>query len=270
MDDSTEHDEISDPASSAVSSLTGFLFGNIDEKGELQEDFLDEESKKHLSSLSTLGIGSMVKEITDDADKTNDDYDETKNNDDNNSGSPAPDFDTKASDAVDFSDITEMAEEEEEKNRIQAAMSGMHPLERSTSEEDYDAADEKDTHLMPPPSWLPVTSKSAEVRKPEGQNHSPEVSLAMISSSQDTSAVSVSESEKLSTPLAAMMPPELSNVDVTTLFPEFRPRQVLRFSRLFKPVHVPHVWKKKKKKKEEEGKETKTEGKEDSKVKEPG
>ena len=32
----------------------------------------------------------MVKEITDDADKTNDDYDEAKNNDDNNSGSPAP------------------------------------------------------------------------------------------------------------------------------------------------------------------------------------
>ena len=27
---------------SAVSSLTGFLFGNIDEKGELEEDFLDE------------------------------------------------------------------------------------------------------------------------------------------------------------------------------------------------------------------------------------
>ena len=45
MDDSTEHDEISDPASSAVSSLTGFLFGNIDEKGELQEDFLDEVSR---------------------------------------------------------------------------------------------------------------------------------------------------------------------------------------------------------------------------------
>lgn len=29
---------------SAVSSLTGFLFGNIDEKGELDEDFLDEVS----------------------------------------------------------------------------------------------------------------------------------------------------------------------------------------------------------------------------------
>ena len=33
-----------------------------------------QESKKHLSSLSNLGIGSMVKEITDDADKQ-DDYD---------------------------------------------------------------------------------------------------------------------------------------------------------------------------------------------------
>ena len=42
-----------------------------------------------------------------------------------------PDFDTKASDAVDFSDITEMADEEEEKNRIQAAMSSMPPLQRS-------------------------------------------------------------------------------------------------------------------------------------------
>ena len=29
----------------AVSSLTGFLFGNIDEKGELEEDFLDEVTK---------------------------------------------------------------------------------------------------------------------------------------------------------------------------------------------------------------------------------
>lgn len=33
--------------------------------------------------------------------------------------------------------------------------------------------------------------------------------------------------------------------------------QVLRFSRLFKPVHVPHLYKKKKKKKTEEGKDDK-------------
>ena len=34
-------------SSAAVSSLTGFLFGNIDEKGELQEDFLDEVILQH-------------------------------------------------------------------------------------------------------------------------------------------------------------------------------------------------------------------------------
>ena len=48
------------------------------------------------------------------------------------------------------------------------------------------------------------------------------------------------------------------------------PIQVLRFSRLFKPGHVPHIWKKKKKKKEDEGKDTKTDVKVESKTKEPG
>lgn len=32
--------------------LTGFLFGNIDENGKLESDFLDEEAKKHVGSLS--------------------------------------------------------------------------------------------------------------------------------------------------------------------------------------------------------------------------
>lgn len=31
--------------------LTGFLFGNIDETGQLESDVFDSESQKHLSSL---------------------------------------------------------------------------------------------------------------------------------------------------------------------------------------------------------------------------
>lgn len=31
--------------------LTGFLFGNIDETGQLESDVFDPESQKHLSSL---------------------------------------------------------------------------------------------------------------------------------------------------------------------------------------------------------------------------
>ncbi|RUS77280.1 hypothetical protein EGW08_014944, partial [Elysia chlorotica] len=66
---------------------------------------------------------------------------------------------------------------------------------------------------------------------------------------------STSPSKRLHTPLADMMPPELANVDVTSIFPQFRHGQVLRFSRLFKPAHAPHIWRKKRKKKEDEEEE---------------
>lgn len=33
-------------------NLTGFLFGNIDSTGQLDNDIFDNESKKHLSSLA--------------------------------------------------------------------------------------------------------------------------------------------------------------------------------------------------------------------------
>lgn len=46
-------------------------------------------------------------------------------------------------------------------------------------------------------------------------------------------------------PLAAMLPEKYSGVDIRDLFPEFRPGQVLRFSRLFpiKPSLKPRIWK---------------------------
>lgn len=43
--------------------LTGFLFGNIDESGQLEDDVLDKEAKRHLSSLGRLGLGSLLKEM---------------------------------------------------------------------------------------------------------------------------------------------------------------------------------------------------------------
>ena len=42
MDSEDEHDP--SEGQGTMSSLTGFLFGNIDEKGDLTEDFLDEVS----------------------------------------------------------------------------------------------------------------------------------------------------------------------------------------------------------------------------------
>ena len=42
MDMDDHEDDGGEDTNTAVTSLTGFLFGNIDEKGELEEDFLDE------------------------------------------------------------------------------------------------------------------------------------------------------------------------------------------------------------------------------------
>ena len=40
--DETEQNENTERRSAQMSSLTGFLFGNIDKDGHLDEDFLDE------------------------------------------------------------------------------------------------------------------------------------------------------------------------------------------------------------------------------------
>ncbi|XP_052795206.1 transcription initiation factor TFIID subunit 1-like [Mya arenaria] len=220
----------------AAASLTGFLFGNIDERGELEGDFLDEESKRHLSSLTSMGIGSLVQEITNDV------------------GSPqeedlqSADFDMKATDAVDFSDINEMADEETEK--VKDVMASMTMRRQDSDDEDYET---KDAELMPPPSWLPV-------HKPE---HKPPVSEESPGDQPDVGGETDQDrpNPNLDTPLAAMLPPELKKVDVKKFFPEFRKNKVLRFSRLFKPVHQPHIWRRKKKKKDGEGeKDGKAEG----------
>jgi hypothetical protein len=60
--------------------------------------------------------------------------------------------------------------------------------------------------------------------------------LAAASAAQQTTTAATSapaaataaegEKPKLNTPLAAMLPPEYADVDVTTIFPEFRPGQV--------------------------------------------
>lgn len=219
MDSEDEHD----PSDShgTMSSMTGFLFGNIDEKGDLTEDFLDEESKRHLGSLSSLGgIGVMVKEITGDEENDRQDDDD----------SMSEDFSAKSPTAVDYSDITEAVDEETE--RVKEAMHGLLvPANAGTEDDDYDDDDEKDLKLMPPPSFVPKGIKSGDGK------------------SEKSSPQSSPDKSKANTPLAAMLPQELSNIDVAALFPEFRHGQVLRFSRLFRPQYVHHLYKRKKKKK---------------------
>lgn len=54
--------------------LTGFLFGNIDESGQLEDDgLLDGESKRMLSALSRLGMGAILSEVLDPEDLNKED-----------------------------------------------------------------------------------------------------------------------------------------------------------------------------------------------------
>ncbi|GFO30868.1 transcription initiation factor tfiid subunit [Plakobranchus ocellatus] len=244
---STDHDEESSEnvestsekdrdSFGTISSLTGFLFGNIDEKGQLEEDFLDEESKRHLSSLTQLGIGSMVKEIAEDAEVTPEQREANIEN-----------YESKSPSAIDFSDITETAEDEENLRKNSLA-DDKAPIEETEEK----VAAEDDRKLMPPPSWLPSSTSQP-------------ISVVTSESWSSSADDETSPSKRLHTPLADMMPPELANVDVTSIFPQFRHGQVLRFSRLFKPAHAPHIWRKKRKKKEDEEEDKEIEKKKEGK-----
>ncbi|XP_045448768.1 transcription initiation factor TFIID subunit 1 [Melitaea cinxia] len=184
--------------------LTGFLFGNIDETGQLEDDgLLDGDSKRMLSSLNRLGLGSMLSEVLEEEETVKDDEEK--------------DYTQKSPSAVDFFDIDDAAEEE--KNEIKEESEkwkvegSENESEQRNNDEGYEGDMEGDGGLMPPPSTVP---------KPK-----------------------TDKPKKLETPLAAMLPSKYANVDVTELFPDFRPDKVLLFSRLFGPgklSSLPQIW----------------------------
>lgn len=142
--------------------LTSFMFGNVDESGQLENnDLLDNDMKKYLPSLSKLGFNSMVSEIIDSSEIQNvqNGYEDVKSVND------------KSPTAQDFFDINELAEE-------------TTVLKHRVSESGYDGDNE--------------------------QNDS-----------------KIDKSKRLETPLAAMLPTKYENVDVTTLFPDFRVGKVI-------------------------------------------
>ncbi|XP_017772378.1 PREDICTED: transcription initiation factor TFIID subunit 1 isoform X3 [Nicrophorus vespilloides] len=214
-----------------VDALTSFLFGNINEDGHLDNDVFDEETQKQLGSLGKLGLGSILKDMigeekiqnnnssdsdSDFEDTTRRHSDDSQLSDEEFPGSKQNDKDVAA---VDYSDINELAEDDNTETKIKS------------EEVDYDADDElksKDVKLMPPPP------------APKLENCS-------------------DDKKKFETPLAAMRPSKYADIDVTEFFPDFRHGDVLRFSRLFgpgKPSSLPNIWrnvrKKRKKKKMKE------------------
>ena len=84
-DDETTNNIGTSPVSQTL-SMTSFLFGNIDTKGQLEGDFFDPECKRQLASLSRLGLGSLLRQVTDDGEDDDEDDDEEEEQEDDDEG----------------------------------------------------------------------------------------------------------------------------------------------------------------------------------------
>lgn len=89
-DDENDYEEIG-----GGSHLLGFMFGNVDNSGDLDVDYLDEDAKEHLASLADK-LGSSLTDIDLAVKTTQTPYDNGEQ-----------DYDEKAEDAVDYEDIDE-------------------------------------------------------------------------------------------------------------------------------------------------------------------
>lgn len=99
-DDSQSSQEDGGRGTSSGINLTGFLFGNIDKEGKLEADILDDESKRQLATLGRMGLMSILENVI-----REDDSGSKDNSTDEDDGAKSPT-------AEDYSDITELAEDE--------------------------------------------------------------------------------------------------------------------------------------------------------------
>ncbi|KAF4520213.1 hypothetical protein B566_EDAN003926 [Ephemera danica] len=247
-------DEKDDSSTGPNLQLASFLFGNVDEKGQLEDDVLDPESKRQLSSLIKLGFGSLLQEVIGDedqqrssskvtirSDSSGDEREEKpeQKGSENNSETDEGDYTVKSPSAVDYSDITELADDD-----FPAVFQKMQMENQPAQSEygtDYDADDEspaqrKDTQLMPPPPLPSSEQKDLDKKSEAGDDKDSE---------DEAGESEEARQRRLETPLAAMLPSKYEGIDVKELFPDFRADKVLRFSRLFGPgkqSSLPQLW----------------------------
>lgn len=201
-----------------------------------------------------LGLDSLLEEIQEDDRENGSAESDSK---DGNLDDSDDDYDKKDDSAIDFSDISELAED------LQTAMQGA----KVDTGDDYDdvekiiPATKVTVDSVTPASDEDKEMKSSTPPTPEGETKEtdadkelmppPTLPLKTASGTTETSvkteAVETAEQreKKKETPLAAMLPSKYANVDVRELFPDFRPDKVLRFSRLFgpgKPSSLPQIW----------------------------
>ncbi|XP_018009322.1 transcription initiation factor TFIID subunit 1 [Hyalella azteca] len=269
--DMDQQDSQEDPPVSQTLSLTSFLFGNIDDRGQLEGDVFDDDVKKQLASLSRLGLGSLLRQVT------NDSNDEEDSDDDEEEELDDDDVLEKSPNAIDYSDINEVLEEDYVPSQISGVSTSNLTLLTSqppASEEDYDDGEDGDQSMYDlgaahddnagsgsVDAETPVVSEMEPLDANAGVVHmngmhemEDEDNDGMNTIKTDVELMppppppthggngeevsddkEVNSEGKLVTPLAAMRPSKYAHVDVAELFPGFKADKVLRFSRLFGP-----------------------------------
>nr|XP_028558635.1 transcription initiation factor TFIID subunit 1-like [Podarcis muralis] len=304
MSDSDSEEDEGGESRAAPFSLAGFLFGNINEQGQLEgEGLLDQVGASpgwgllvrggrgegrggwlasrvkvkgargtvggaelkggggHLSSWVELEWGAqgkgVKKHLAGLGHWSGDLITEITASEDDASESDGAQLDEEGwvkstEDAVDYSDITEVAEDES--RRYRQAMGNLQPFQRADDDDDddYDADSEDiDSKLMPPPPPPPGPMRK-EDEKDESASGSEDNDGIILPSiiapssaaleKNDFSSSSDSESEsgsqdsrkaessdsRLTLPLAGIMQQDTTKQlpSVTDLFPEFRPGKV--------------------------------------------
>ncbi|CAK1547222.1 unnamed protein product [Leptosia nina] len=212
--------------------LTGFLFGNIDERGQLEDDgLLDGDSKRMLASLNRLGLGSMLSEVLDSEEPVKEEEEK--------------DYSQKSPSAVDFFDIDDAADDDlkelglEQQGNDSLRTGGQNKISNEL-EQTFKAENNESGNEV----WKDG-EEQYEVRNDEGYEGDMEGDGGLMPPPSTVPKQKSDKPRKLDTPLAAMLPSKYANVDVTELFPDFREDKVLLFSRLFGPgklSSLPQIW----------------------------
>ncbi|XP_066926449.1 transcription initiation factor TFIID subunit 1-like isoform X2 [Clytia hemisphaerica] len=246
--------------------LSNFIFGNIDEDGQLETDFIDDDAKKSLSQLANFGIAqSLVRDIGSDSSSKQEDV-------------SFNDFQQqKAQNSIDYSGIDELADEVEHEFAKPLPLNLMSKSSSSSTrseDDDYDEEGSSSDGKSPGPSGLQQASTSgfnlpSVAPKAETMASNQETNVDELFSPSSPTPKSVTDTsteenegtnQRLSVDDRRMSveeekPPvtglaSLEGKTVSDLFPDFRPGKVLRFSRLFGPKkYVSAQWKGLKKKK---------------------
>ncbi|XP_057320639.1 transcription initiation factor TFIID subunit 1-like [Microplitis mediator] len=182
-------------------NLIGFMFGNIDNNGQLENHFFDDDAQRHLSSLDSLGFDSVIQDVVSHEEIVGESY------------SYSDDDVTLENQVVVNDRDNDIDHDKLPGNSFPDASEEIEDLELEIPEENVDIHADDD----------------------EAFDKCHDTKLSPVKTNED----------KENHPYSYILPAKYANVDVTELFPNFRPNKVLRFHKLFgegKFSSLPNIW----------------------------